>query len=79
MSAEQPCSDCSSEVQSFDRRRFLQSTAAGVAVASTGLLPAVARAADKQPQSETLVKQLFDSLNDEQRKLIVFPFDHELR
>ena len=30
-------------------------------------------------KSETLVKSLYDSLNEDQRKALVFPFDHELR
>ena len=31
------------------------------------------------PAPETLVKQLYQSLTDEQRKAILFPFDHPLR
>jgi len=80
------CPDCTNDHSigglSLDRRRFLQTSAvAGAAAATSGLLPAVARAADKSnmPQSETLVQQLFDSLTDKQRGSVVFPFDHELR
>ena len=72
------CPDCSQE-SFLDRRRFLQTTAAGVTVASGGLLPAVAKAAEQKATSETLVTQLFDSLTEEQAKQVVFPFDHELR
>ncbi len=77
----QECSDCSSGSLPVDRRRFLQTTAAGVAVASTGLLPAVARAAEeaKAAQPESLVTQLFGTLTDKQKESILFPFDHELR
>lgn len=64
----------------MSRRRFLKSTAA------VALLPfgAVSEAADRlkraaaQP-SETLVGTLYKSLNEEQRKLICFPFGHELQ
>jgi hypothetical protein len=76
------CPDCSSDSASLDRRRFLQTTAAGVAVASGGLvLPAFARAEDKpqKVESETLVKQLYDSLNDEQKNKMCYGFDDPLR
>lgn len=76
------CPDCSIDKTGVDRREFLKTTAAGVAVASAGWsIPAVARAADKSNMKgpETLVKQLYDSLSEEQMKTIVFPFDHELR
>ena len=75
---EVSCPDCSPE-SGLDRRRFLQTTAAGVAVASAGILPAVAKAAEEKATSETLVTQLFNSLTEEQSKMVVFPFDHELR
>jgi hypothetical protein len=76
------CCDCTPDNTSLDRRRFLQTTAAGVAVASSGLvLPGFARGEDKpaKVESETLVKQLYDSLNEEQQKKICYSFDHELR
>lgn len=71
------CHDC----DSVDRRAFLKASAAGVAAASAGLtFGSNLLAADKkQPQAETLVKQLYGTLSDEQKKVIVFPFDHELR
>lgn len=76
------CPDCSGDSSSLDRRRFLQTTAAGATVAASGLvLPAFARAEDKpqQAQAETLVKQLYDSLTETQKGAICLPFDHELR
>ncbi len=83
MSSDPRCPDCS-QSGSIDRRKFLKTTAvAGAMAASSGLLlPADARAADKaaaQSQPETLVKQLFGSLTDQQKKAVAFPFDHELR
>ena len=61
------------------RREFLKTTAAGAALAAGGLaLPASAETS-KHAASETLVKTLHQSLTDDQRKLICFPFDHPLR
>src|SRR6266851_1233841 len=66
------CPDC----DSFDRRRFLKTTALGTAGA------AIAAAAPKKltgSSSETLVTTLYNSLSPEQKPKIVFPFDHALR
>ena len=79
------CPDCGSS--SVTRRDFLRTTAGTVALAgaaSAGLLSVpgrslAAEAARPAVQSETLVAQLYKSLNDEQRKTICFPFDHALR
>jgi hypothetical protein len=74
------CPDCA---DGLSRREFVRQVA-GVAAAG-GLLPlAVAprrAAAAPTPQStaETAVKRFYDSLNDSQRKVICFPFDHPLR
>lgn len=66
--------------QSITRRGFLKSTAAGLAVASAGSLPAFAENESRKGSSpETLVTTLFKSLTEEQRKEIAFPFDHRLR
>jgi len=72
------------DLASTSRRHFLKQAVGGIAAASaasTGLLamPGIASAADMSGQSETLVQQLYKSLNDEQRKTICFPFDHPLR
>jgi hypothetical protein len=63
------------------RRDFLKTTVSGVAVAAAGsasLLHAAAPAR-KASQPETLVATLHKSLTEEQRKSVVFPFDHPLR
>jgi hypothetical protein len=63
----------------FSRRKFLKSAAA-----ATALLPfgSVVEAADKLKASapaETLVTQLYKTLNEKQRAEICFPFGHELQ
>lgn len=63
------------------RREFLKSS---VAVAGgLGVLPMVGREALGKPsmksQSETLATQLYQSLNEKQRKAVCFPFEHKLR
>lgn len=74
-----PCCDSFSKI---DRRHFLRTTTAGALGATVaGAIPIVGQAEEskKRPQSETLAKTLFDSLSEEQRKAVAFPFDHELR
>ncbi|HZN59933.1 MAG TPA: DUF3500 domain-containing protein, partial [Planctomycetota bacterium] len=77
------------ECEGVSRRNFLR-TAAGVIAASgaAGIgLPGVARGAlasaaplaEERKPAETLVKALYESLKPEQKKLVHFPFDHELR
>ena len=56
------------------RRNFLKGTAA-IAAAST-IAPLAARAADTKSTPESLVKVLYDKLNDEQRKVICFDWDY---
>lgn len=60
----------------LSRRHFIR-TAAAAAVAS----PLIGSAGEKKLslKSETLVTTLYKSLNEEQRKIICMPFDHELR
>src|SRR5439155_9549177 len=83
------CPDCDLS-SSLTRRDFLRTTAGGVALAgaaSAGLVgslsfPRIATAAEAavpKVQSETLVAQLYQSLSEEQRKVLCFPFDHPLR
>jgi len=72
------------DIASTTRRHFLKQAVGGIAAASaasTGLLamPNPASAADMSGQSETLVQQLYKSLNDQQRKTICFPFNDPLR
>lgn len=80
------CPDCSDSTpldRALTRRKFLRQTAGTAAFAAAGVaLPSLAEAAKagkKKTQSETLVKSLYDSLSEEQRTAICFPFDHELR
>lgn len=57
------------------RRDFLRQTlCSGAALAGLPLL-----GAESSPSAETLVKTLFDTLTEEQKKALVFPFDHALR
>lgn len=76
------CPDCGDEVT---RRKFLASSAAGVAAVGAigSALPLVG--AEQQslkqprPKSETLVGQLYQSMTDEQKQKCAFKFDHPLR
>jgi hypothetical protein len=74
------CPDCSPS--SVDRREFIKTaTAVGLAAGSAGLVsgvPAIAKEGE-QATSETLVQQLYGTLNDKQKELCAFPFDHQLR
>lgn len=78
--AKSICLDCNNSP--VNRRDFIKSAAVvGVATASANLatgIPAVAKEAPSVA-SETLVQQLYGTLNDKQKKACVFPFDHELR
>jgi hypothetical protein len=67
------CPDCDHSPE-FDRRRFLQ--VSGAAAVAAAVAPGLARAADEAKTPETLVKQLYGTLSDEQRKTIAFAWDH---
>ena len=75
--------DCCNQSE-LTRRSFLKTALTGLAAAGAGGIPALA-AQQAQPvasanaTSETLVTTLYRSLTEEQRKNIVFPFDHPLR
>ena len=78
-SRQLPCSDCGD----VSRRRFLRTAAttagaAGLSLGSAGSLLSAEEKKKAQP-AETVVKQLFDSLKDKQRKLVCMPFDHAKR
>jgi hypothetical protein len=79
-SKKKVCPDCEAE-GGVDRRAFLRTVGVTAAAASTGLpLFATARAhAAPTPSSaaETAVKGLFDSLTDEQRKVICFDWNYQ--
>lgn len=77
------CTDCQTDRDSVTRREFVKSTAvAGVAVMASGWLGASTAAADPPKPAtppETLVQQLYKSLNAEQKKKVCFGFDDPLR
>jgi hypothetical protein len=55
----------------LNRRRFLQTSAAALAA------PAFARAGIAVDPPETIVKTLYDSLTDAQKKEVAFPWEHQ--
>jgi hypothetical protein len=67
------CPDC---LPTMDRRRFVKSAALGTAALAAAPF---GQAAKKKADTETLVAQLFGSLNDSQKKVVAFPFEHPLR
>ena len=76
------CPDCDGQ---FSRRDFLwKAGATSLAAAAAGALPLFAEprhatAAAKAAKSETLVAQLYQTLTEEQKSKIWFPFDHPKR
>jgi hypothetical protein len=72
---KKPCSICGPETS---RRDFMK-TAAGAAVAASLSQVRIAWADLKDDSPEKLVKALYKSLTDEQRKEIVLPWDHKYR
>ena len=82
MAISNSCPDCNSEHGSFTRREFIKATAAGVTAASAGVVASPTFGAEEKkqkPQSETLVKQLYESLEEEQKAKCCFTFDDPLR
>ncbi len=70
----------------LSRRKFLKTSSVAAASAilpfAAGAHPLAAEAVAETPQlpkSETLVKTLYSSLSEKQRRTICFPFDHNLR
>lgn len=75
------CPDCDS-IPTPHRRDFLRSTAATLAAATTLPLGYASRAVAETPKpsstpAETAVKALYDSLTEEQKKAICFPWDYQ--
>src|SRR5215469_8729346 len=71
------CPDCES---GWTRRDFVK--AVGGAAIAAGAMPLVhtaSAAPTATSTAETAAKRLFESLNDEQRKVVCFDFDHPLR
>lgn len=79
MAHSKQCPDCDSPFDGgMSRRDFVHKTGAAAAAASVAsLLPASAPAAEEESQPEQLVVKLYDSLSDEQRKVVCFPWNHE--
>ena len=79
--------ECTCSACGASRRDFLKTAVGGLATAtavsggllSVGGVPRRALGAESPMASETLAAQLFKSLNDQQKKLVCFPFDHPLR
>lgn len=73
------CPDCKTEVGGLDRRDFLKT--AGVAVVAAGAsttLPvwAMAKETAATSQPESIVKILYESLSDDQKKAVCYDWDH---
>lgn len=68
------CSDCAAPTPSATRREFLRTVSA--AAAATALAGTTVRA-DEAPQSETLVKKLYDSLTPAQKEEVCFEWDYK--
>lgn len=76
MSADRRCPDCDAAEFPLSRRELLQAAGAtAVLAAAPRLLLAENKPAGNPP--ETLVKQLFDSLSDSQRKEVCFDWDFQ--
>jgi hypothetical protein len=75
---ERNCPDCR---DGLDRRDFLR--AAGVGAAAIGAIPLIGERASATPSlkspAETAVKALFESLTEEQRKVVCFDWNHEAK
>jgi hypothetical protein len=82
MANDNHCPDCG-RTSELDRRDFLKTTAAGLALpmlaGSASQLFSAEEKGAKKNTSETLAAQLYKSLNDEQRKMCTFKFDDGLR
>jgi hypothetical protein len=78
--SNQACPDCESSFDFLTRRDFIKAAGVTVVAAGTVGLPNVivraAEAAKAKPAPETLVKQLYDSLSDKQKKTVAFDWDH---
>ena len=64
------CGDC----DGINRRKFLRTVALSGAALATGTVRA-----DSAKSSETMVAHLYETLSAEQKRKVVFPFDHPLR
>lgn len=80
MGQNKVCPDCEAADGSLDRRDFLRSVGVTAAASTVGLpLFATARAvaaSSKSSSAETAVKALYDTLTEEQRKVVCFDWDY---
>jgi len=74
------CPDCDAPL---DRRTFMRTVGSAALVGAAGPALLSGRytlaAPTSKSSAETAVARFYDSLTDQQRQTIVFPFDHELR
>lgn len=71
------CPECTGHFAPTHRRGFLRAVGASAATLVVG---GVARAeARKAPPAEDLVRELFATLSEEQKKTVVMPWDHKLK
>src|SRR5438552_73173 len=71
------CPDCSGDNFGIDRRRFLR-TAGAAAGAVLFATPHLLEAAPSpNSAAETAVKALYETLSDDQRKVVCFDWNHE--
>lgn len=77
MQRSNSCGDCQSPVS---RRDFLRTAAAVTAVGAVGGIGSLAHAAPSaKSTAESAVARFHASLTEEQKKVVAFDFDHELR
>src|SRR5688572_24999338 len=74
MKREQSCPVCDGESIELDRRLFLK--AAGAVAAIAALPTAHCAAESDKPTPETLVKKLYETLTESQKKVVAFAWDH---
>jgi hypothetical protein len=79
MARKSHCPDC----HEIDRRQFIKTVGGGLAIGAAmpmlGALPRAYAAPTSKSTAETAVAQFYNTLTQEQRKTICFPFQHELR
>ncbi len=67
----------SNPTPTVSRRKFLET--ASVTAISAGLAPSVFAAPSRSSKAETAVQEFYNSLSDQQKSQICFPFNHQLR
>ncbi|MBI3469075.1 MAG: DUF3500 domain-containing protein [Planctomycetes bacterium] len=73
------CPDCTDGI---NRREFVRAVGGAAVAASVAPLlglPSAWAAPSPSSAAETSAKRLYESLSDDQRKVVCFPFEHELR